>query len=105
MLNSHDGVQVIENKELAHGGIKVLEKQLHTVPKPFSFESRYSCAIKPQVFAYILYLLFIIKLRGLKTDRFFYQNIPIFCQSYKLTILPSIISENGFQFVIKFTLD
>jgi len=41
---------VVENKELAHGGIRVLEKQLHTVPKPFSFESRKSCATKPQVY-------------------------------------------------------
>ncbi|XP_050539464.1 uncharacterized protein LOC126904460 isoform X2 [Daktulosphaira vitifoliae] len=45
ILNSHDGVQVVENKELGHGGIKVQEKQLHTVPKPFSFESRKSYAI------------------------------------------------------------
>ncbi|XP_015378708.1 PREDICTED: uncharacterized protein LOC107172911 isoform X2 [Diuraphis noxia] len=48
VLNSQGGVQVVENKELAHGGIRVLEKQLHTVPKPFSFESRKSCATKPQ---------------------------------------------------------
>ncbi|VVC29847.1 Hypothetical protein CINCED_3A006199 [Cinara cedri] len=48
VLNSHDGVQVVESKELGHGGIKVLEKQPHTVPKPFSFESRKSCAVKPQ---------------------------------------------------------
>ncbi|XP_025419095.1 uncharacterized protein LOC112689542 isoform X2 [Sipha flava] len=48
VLNSHGGVQVIENKELGHGGIRVLEKQLHTVPKPFSFESRKSCAVKSQ---------------------------------------------------------
>lgn len=40
---------MVENKELAHGGIRVLEKQLHTVPKPFSFESRKSYATKPQV--------------------------------------------------------
>ncbi|XP_026810968.1 targeting protein for Xklp2-like isoform X3 [Rhopalosiphum maidis] len=49
VLNSQGGVQVVENKELGHGGIKVLEKQLHTVPKPFSFESRKLCATKPQV--------------------------------------------------------
>lgn len=67
MLNSHDGVQVIENKEIAHDGIKVLEKQLHTVPKPFSFESRYSCAIKPQVLALYFISISIFKLRGLKT--------------------------------------
>ncbi|CAH1707972.1 uncharacterized protein LOC114131203 isoform X3 [Aphis gossypii] len=48
VLNSQGGVQVVENKELGHGGIKVLEKQLHTVPKPFSFESRKLCATKPQ---------------------------------------------------------
>ncbi|KAL4113167.1 hypothetical protein QTP88_016840 [Uroleucon formosanum] len=48
VLNSQGGVQVVENKELAHGGIRVLEKQLHTIPKPFSFESRKSCAVKPQ---------------------------------------------------------
>lgn len=41
---------MVENKELAHGGIRVLEKQLHTVPKPFSFESRKSCVTKPQVY-------------------------------------------------------
>lgn len=58
MLNSHEGVQVIENKELGHGGVKVLEKQLHTVPKPFSFESRYSCAVKPQVSAFHFILAF-----------------------------------------------
>ncbi|XP_050422630.1 uncharacterized protein LOC126834612 isoform X2 [Adelges cooleyi] len=45
ILNSHDGVQVVENKELGHGGIKVQEKQLHTVPIPFSFASRKSTAI------------------------------------------------------------
>lgn len=51
ILNSQDGVQVVENKELGHGGIRVLEKQLHTIPKPFSFESRKSYAVdKPQVF-------------------------------------------------------
>lgn len=49
VLNSHGGVQVVENKDLGHGGVKVQEKQLHTVPKPFSFESRKSCAVKTQV--------------------------------------------------------
>jgi len=49
VLSSQGGVQVIENKELGHGGIKILEKQLHTVPKPFSFESRKSVVVKPQV--------------------------------------------------------
>jgi len=40
---------MVENKDLAHGGIRVLVKQLNTVPKPLSFESRKSCAIKPKV--------------------------------------------------------
>ncbi|XP_022164807.1 uncharacterized protein LOC111029879 isoform X2 [Myzus persicae] len=48
VLNSQGGVQVVENKELAHSGIRVLEKQLNTIPKPFSFESRKLCATKPQ---------------------------------------------------------
>lgn len=48
ILNSQGGIQVIENKELGHGGIKLLEKQLHTIPKPFSFDSRKSCAVKSQ---------------------------------------------------------
>lgn len=49
ILNSQDGVQVVETKTLGHGGIRVPEKQLHTIPKPFSFETRKSCAVKPQV--------------------------------------------------------
>jgi len=45
-LGSQDGVQVIKNKELGHSGIRVLEKQLHTIPKPCSFESCKSSAFE-----------------------------------------------------------
>lgn len=63
VLNSQDGVQVVETKELAHGGIRIPEKQLHTIPKPFSFESRKSCAVKPkpEVNFNFLFVLIVMK--------------------------------------------
>lgn len=63
IVNSQGGVQVIENKELGHGGIRVHDKQLHTVPKPFSFASRKSVAVKPQVLVFIFSLSFLIKIK------------------------------------------
>lgn len=48
VLNSLDGVQVVEINKVGHDGISVSEKKLHTVSKPFRLSSC-SCAVKSQV--------------------------------------------------------